>query len=69
MVRKDGQLCYDSDSFGQELPDLTDADIQWLNDLSDSEEMAHWQYEPPTQITVMDTFQVDIEEQNLEGTA
>ncbi len=47
----------------QELPDLTDADIEWLSDLS--EEMG--QYEPPTPIAVMEPM--DAEEQNLEGNA
>ncbi len=47
----------------QELPDLTDADIEWLSDLSEELE----QHEPPTPITVMDT--VDTDEQNLAGTA
>ena len=49
----------------QELPDLTDADIEWLSDLSEEME----QYEPPrpTPIAVMDSM--DAEEQNLEGNA
>ena len=47
----------------QELPDLTDADIEWLSDLSEEME----QFEPPTPIAVMDP--VDADEQNLEGTA
>ncbi len=49
----------------QELPDLTDADIEWLSDLSEGME----QHEPPrpTPIAVMDSM--DAEEQNLEGTA
>ncbi len=47
----------------QELQDLTDADIEWLSDLSEEME----QYEPPTPIAVMDSM--DAEEQNLEGTA
>ncbi len=47
----------------QELPDLTDADIEWLSDLSEEME----QYEPPTPIAVMDSM--DADEQNLEGTA
>ena len=47
----------------QELPDLTDADIEWLSDLSEEME----QYEPPrpTPIAVMDSM--DADEQNLEG--
>ena len=47
----------------QELPDLTDADIEWLSDLSEEME----QFEPPTPIAVMDPG--DADEQNLEGTA
>jgi hypothetical protein len=47
----------------QELPDLTDADIEWLSDLSEEME----QYEPPTPIAVMEPM--DAEEQNLEGNA
>jgi hypothetical protein len=47
----------------RELPDLTDADIKWLSDLSEEME----QFEPPTPITVMDTM--DSDEQNLDGTA
>ncbi len=46
----------------QELPDLTDADIEWLSDLPEEME----QFEPPTPITVMDTIEAD--EQNLDGT-
>ena len=52
MVTKDGQLCYDRST---ELPDLTDADIKWLSELS--EEMD--QFEPPTPIAVMDTTDTD----------
>ena len=47
----------------QELPDLTDADIQWLSDLSEEME----QYEPPTPNAVMEPMEAD--EQNLEGMA
>jgi hypothetical protein len=43
--------------------DLTDADINWLSDLSEEME----QFEPPTPIAVMGTM--DDAEQNLEGTA
>ncbi len=47
----------------QELPDLTNADIEWLSDLSEEME----QYEPPTPNAVMES--TDADEQNLEGTA
>jgi hypothetical protein len=47
----------------QELPELTDADIKWLSELSEEME----QFEPPTLIAVMDSM--DADEQNLEGTA
>ncbi len=47
----------------QELPDLIEADINWLSDLSEEME----QHEPPTPIAVMDSM--DAVEQNLEGTA
>jgi hypothetical protein len=49
----------------QELPDLTDEDIEWLSDLSEEME----QYEPPrpTPIAVMDSM--DADDQNLQGNA
>jgi hypothetical protein len=49
----------------QELPDLTDADIEWLSDLSEEME----QHEPPrpTPIAVRDSM--DADDQNLQGNA
>ena len=47
----------------QELPELTDADIKWLSELSEEME----QFEPPTLIAVMDSM--DADEQNLQGNA
>ncbi len=39
----------------QELPDLADADIEWLSDLSEEME----EYEPPTPIAVMDSMDAE----------